>query len=483
MMTQKSNYLITVSFSLVFAASVVLAQDDIAEGIPKPSKQGVAVQLFDWRFVDIEKVIPRLQELGYGYIHVSPPQEYNRSVEKWYKRYQPVDFFRFGDLGTEEEFRRMCLTAKQHGIAIWVDVVFNHMTSVDDPSGYVQMEGDEVVRTMLPQFLPKHFNPRRRIEDVGEIKGWLFYGLADLNTENPYVRSVAKEFLKHLVDLGVAGFRFDAAKHIEPDFFPDVLSVVPHTFSFAEIANEDPTTFSDMLKIKDMYFYDFPLVTIMKDAFAYGGDLTTLLTAHKEGKSLQGNRAITFVRNHDIDRGQSKDSKGDFTDGGFNDSEGRSRFGIGWNESAKSLNRDDVLLAHAFILGWDEGLPYVFVDMPGDSDDCKDDRFDDPRIVAAIRFHNLCLQENDQVEFRKAIPIIVERNMIGWQRGQDRFIVINKAAETVVISSIKTSLKAGVYKNILSGKNVTVPQDGVIAEYNFPVRSAMMYVWIGEVAD
>jgi alpha-amylase len=411
---------------------------------------------------------------------VSPPQEYNRSVDKWYKRYQPVDFFRFGDLGTKEEFRSMCQTAKRHGIAIWVDVVFNHMTSVDDPPGYIKMEGDEVVSTTLPQFLPKHFNPRRRIEDVGEIKGWLFYGLADLNTEDPYVRSVAKEYLKLLVELGASGFRFDAAKHIEPDFFPEVLSVVPNTFSFAEIAEGTPAAFSDMLKIKDMYFYDFPLVTIMKDAFADGGDLTTLLSAHKEGKSLQGNRAITFVRNHDIDRGQSRDSKGEFTDGGFNDPESRSLFGVGWSESKKSLNRDDVVLAHAFILGWGEGIPYVFVDMPGDSDDCKDDRFDDPRIIIAIRFHNLCLQENDQVEFRKALPIISEKSVIGWQRGRDRFIVINKSTDSVTLSAIKTSLKAGVYKDIQSGKDIMVPQNGEIARANFPARSAAMYVWISD---
>jgi len=36
----------------------------VAPGIPEPDRRNVIVQLFNWRFTDIEEVIPRLKELG-----------------------------------------------------------------------------------------------------------------------------------------------------------------------------------------------------------------------------------------------------------------------------------------------------------------------------------------------------------------------------------------------------------------------------------
>ena len=40
----------------------------------------------------------------------------------------------------------------------------------------------------------------------------------DLKTEDSYVQSVVKKYLNELKSIGVSGFRFDAAKHIElPD--------------------------------------------------------------------------------------------------------------------------------------------------------------------------------------------------------------------------------------------------------------------------
>ena len=55
-------------------------------------------------------------------------------------------------------------------------------------------------------------------------------------------------------------------------------------------------------------------------------------------------RAITFVRNHDIERGQAGDQ-------GIEDASGRSHWGVGWSEERQALERKDVYLAHAFIMG------------------------------------------------------------------------------------------------------------------------------------
>ncbi|MBW3591542.1 MAG: hypothetical protein KY393_06835, partial [Actinobacteria bacterium] len=48
------------------------------------------------------------------------------------------------------------------------------------------------------------------------------------------------------------------------------------------------------------------------------------------------------------------------------------------------------------------------------------DRFDDPAIVAGVRFHNLCLPGQDGVARRPEIWRIETANAIGFQRGEDR---------------------------------------------------------------
>ncbi len=43
------------------------------------------------------------------------------------------------------------------------------------------------------------------------------HGLPDLATESEYVREKLAEFLNQFIDIGVAGFRFDASKHVWPE--------------------------------------------------------------------------------------------------------------------------------------------------------------------------------------------------------------------------------------------------------------------------
>ncbi|RAK61899.1 alpha-amlyase, partial [Phenylobacterium kunshanense] len=63
------------------------------------------------------------------------------------------------------------------------------------------------------------FNPTCAISnynDANEVRNCELVGLRDLNQGNSYVQDKVVEFLDHLIDLGVAGFRVDAAKHMWP---------------------------------------------------------------------------------------------------------------------------------------------------------------------------------------------------------------------------------------------------------------------------
>lgn len=66
-------------------------------------------------------------------------------------------------------------------------------------------------------FGPNDFNPKCDItnyNDINQVRNCWLLNLADLNQSSEYVRTQIAAFLNHLIDLGVAGFRVDAMKHM-----------------------------------------------------------------------------------------------------------------------------------------------------------------------------------------------------------------------------------------------------------------------------
>lgn len=58
------------------------------------------------------------------------------------------------------------------------------------------------------------------------VKECRLSGLLDLNQGDPYVRGKMQEYLNRLVDMGVAGFRCDASKHMWPEDLKNLLAGV-----------------------------------------------------------------------------------------------------------------------------------------------------------------------------------------------------------------------------------------------------------------
>ena len=447
----------------------------VAPGVPEPKARHVIVQLFNWPFIKIKETLPDLKRLGYSHVHVSPPQQSNERVITWWGRYQPVDFsFIKGPLGTEEEFQEMNAIADALDIKIIADVVLNHtidLTDVPVDSVTFNPATGEMVSYNFPLFTPSDFHPRCSIDD-GNITSvrtcWLDNRNADLKTETARVRDIARTYLRKLVDLGVDGFRFDAAKHIEPDFFADVLAAAPNTYAFGEVIEGDPRKFPQTEAIA---FYDFPLVATMKEAFGPGGDLDLLRNPAAQHRALPGPKAVTFVRNHDIDRGQA-DDRGLLG--------GQDTFGVGWRGPENELIEPDIVLAYAYVFGREEGLPYVFVDMePTTEGDKRKDSFDDERLVAFIRFHNLCLDEEEGGPRPEEALDLGSENAIGWQRGKDRIVMINKSGEKLPLRNLQTTLKPGRYVEVHEGWALDVRNDGTIEEWDLPSQTAAMFVLQG----
>ncbi|MDE6271973.1 MAG: starch-binding protein [Muribaculaceae bacterium] len=173
-------------------------------GLPANIQDGNILHCFDWTFTDIQKELPNIAAAGFGAIQVSPVQGNCANNAEWFYAYMPYDFtFRANGNGSRAQLQALCTAAKQYGIKIVVDVVANH---VNQAKGYHDTWWDSNGRVRWNGGCD--YNNRYSIthNQLGE------YG--DVNSEDAQVQARAKAFIEDLKSLGVAGIRWDAAKHI-----------------------------------------------------------------------------------------------------------------------------------------------------------------------------------------------------------------------------------------------------------------------------
>ena len=379
--------------------------------------------MFDWRFSHVALAAPQLAALGYSHVHVSPPQRSNESEWRWWGRYQATGYSLGGPLGTQDEFVRMTRVAAAHGLGVIGDVV------VCNPCG------------------------RRD----------LICGVALADQEGAFRAGL--DYLRRLVELGVSGFRFDAAHAIPPAFFRWALPQLGGVLAFGEGVTDRPEDLAQYGAVPQLRMLDFPLLATLRAAFMLGGDLRILRDAARGGRALTGDRAITFVRNHDIERGQAADK-------GIEDSAYRARFGVGWNEGARSLDRRAVDLAHAFLFARRDGVPYVLCAMRTLPNTARIDHPDDPFVAAGLHFRASCAAMGDPAEeWRICAPAT-----LAWQRGDAGFAVINTLSTAFDLGGLPTSLRQGTHRNLIDSSVLVVGRRGRILRGCVGERCAALFV-------
>lgn len=382
------------------------------------------VQVFNQPFRRVESSLPRLQRLGFTHVLVSPPQKSHAS-RSWWGRYQPVDFRMIeGPLGDREDLERLCRAASQRGLAIMADAVLGHMSN--EPR-YVRSSRGRLEHAQFPRFSTPDFEDRL---DRSHGRG---RGLAALRTKTSWVRQELRDYLHMLHGLGVRGFRFDAAKHIEPDFFLDVLSGLPGLLCFGELVLADAASFPGEY-FKSMKAWDFPLAHTLKRAFAHGGDLGILAHPSDRGQALWGPVAVTFVNNHDLIR---------------------NRRAMDFFRVADSLDRS---LAYLYILARQDGIPCVYA---GD--------LRDAHVRTGLAFHRLAGSQSTRW-------LHVSRNCLMWSRGPSLLAAINKSGSTWAPGSFECGLAPGRYRNLFGGSLQQVDQSGRWLDCAVPARGAVLLV-------
>lgn len=200
-------------------------------GTYRPSGLGaagdVAVHLFDWRWDDIATECETvLGPAGFKAVQVSPPNEHSLTPSRdWSERYQPVSYsLARSRSGTGAEFQAMVDRCAAVGVGIYVDAVLNHMTNFPSPG--VGSNGTAYSKYDYPGlWTAADFHAPCTVTDytsATNVQDCELFTLPDLNTGSASVRQKLADYLVSVARMGVAGFRVDAAKHIQQVELDDI---------------------------------------------------------------------------------------------------------------------------------------------------------------------------------------------------------------------------------------------------------------------
>jgi len=195
----------------------------------------VVVHLFEWKWTDIASECETvLGPAGFRAVQVSPPQEHSVEAPNypWSERYQPVSYsVARSRSGTGAEFADMIARCRASGVDIIVDAVINHMTNVPSPG--VGSNGTAYTKYEYPGlYTASDFHTPCALtnyQSAANVQDCELFSLPDLNTGLASVRQTIADYLVMLARLGVAGFRIDAAKHIQQVELDSVIGLVNRT--------------------------------------------------------------------------------------------------------------------------------------------------------------------------------------------------------------------------------------------------------------
>lgn len=397
----------------------------------------VVLHAFDWPYSLVTERAQQIKQLGYKTVLISPPMKslMNEKGTQWWQRYQPQDYRVIDNqLGNTIDFKSMVSTLRELGLRVYVDVVFNHMAneaskrndlnypSADDLQSYAKnKEYYESIKLFgdlsEPLFTEEHFVEAFGIKDWqntwevqnGRITGGEHDpGLPTLKVCDHVVK-VQQQYLLALKDLGVKGFRIDAAKHLTLEHIQRVWTpeVTEGVHIFGEIITDGGATRKEYELFLKPYLegttlaaYDFPLFSTAYNALQPKGVLSSLVDPFTFGKALSRKRAITFAITHDIPNNDVF--------------------------LPLVLSEEREWLLNCYILCRDGGVPLIYTDL--DTSGIKDHQgqprwlntWRDNRIARMIAFHNL-------VHGEKMGVLEVSDEHVVFRRGRKGIAAINKS--------------------------------------------------------
>ena len=419
-MKKTINYGLLMLVMLFTMASNIFA--DNKYGLKDNIQDGVILHCFDWTLADIQEEIPNIAKAGFTAVQTSPVHERAGKGSVWYDVYRPYDFKIGNGLGTEADLKALCAKAHEYGVKVIVDVVANH-TDYGNVADRLKDEG-----LYHQPFDVGNWHDRHQVT-FGKIGMW------DLDTNNPTVQAIIKQYIQDLKACGVDGIRWDAIKHIglpsEGDsFMPNVVD--QEMYNYGEILDgtggDDKTLFPEYQTY--MSITDNGYGNGFADSFA-GGSINGSVGNFNQ-RNAKTEKLVYWGESHDTYANDGGESK---------------------NKSQNVIDR-----AYAVVAG-NNGATALYFSRPAQK--AKNDikfgdkgsvHFKDAEVAQVNYMHNACAGEPNYyvkgdgvcAQVRKSGAIIVLGN------GSDRDVTVANGAGD------GKWLKSGTYKDMVGGGVFTV---------------------------
>ncbi|MEW1994275.1 carbohydrate-binding module family 20 domain-containing protein [Streptomyces coelicoflavus] len=408
-----------------------------------PGDKDVTAVMFEWKFTSVAQACTDvLGPAGYGFVQVSPPQEHIQGGQ-WWTSYQPVSYRIAGRLGDRAQFKSMVDTCHAAGVKVVADSVINHMSAGNGTgtggSSYTKYDYPGLYS---PSDLDNCTSQINNYGDRFNVQECELVGLADLDTGEDYVRGKIAGYLNDLLSLGVDGFRVDAAKHMAAGDLANIKSRLtnPNVYWKHEAIYGAGEAVSPAEYLGSGDVQEFRYARDLKRVFN-NENLAYLKNFGESWGYLPSDQAAVFVTNHDTERN---------------------------GETLTYKDGANYTLAHVFMLAWPYGSPdvhsgYEFTDHDagppngGQVNACYSDGWKCQHawreISSMVAFRNTARGQ--------AVTDWWDNggDRIAFGRGSKAYVAINHEGSSLT-RTFQTSLPAGDYCDVQSGKGVTVDGAG-----------------------
>ncbi|MEO8200294.1 MAG: alpha-amylase family protein [Gemmatimonadota bacterium] len=435
----------------------------------------VFVHLFDWKWPDIATECETvLGPAGFAAVQISPPQEHSIvPSHDWSERYQPVSYsIGKSRSGTQAEFVDMVNRCKAVGVGIYVDAVINHMTNFPSPG--VGSNGTAYTKYDYPGlYTQADFHTPCAItnyQSAANVQDCELFSLPDLNTGLASVRAKIAAYLSMLARLGVAGFRIDAAKHMQQVELDKIFGVVDSTmvaegrplpYYFLEVIGGPGEAIRPQDYFGEAYasggaadITEFTFVGVGDKFRVIGGQHLSQLNPNGSAGNqfspqawglMPSDKAIAFLQNHDTQH----------------------NCGISYRDG------DVFRLANVWMLAQPYGYPSILSSFafacpggnsmgpPSDGNGNTIDLVCSSTLETATIGQWVCEHRDpsilNMVRFRKVVAGTDQNhwwdngsNAIAFSRGNKGFVAINRESSALSMT-ITTGLSAGTYCDLITG--------------------------------
>ena len=419
-MKKTINYGLLMLVMLFSMASNIFA--DNKYGLKDKIQDGVILHCFDWTLADIQAEIPNIAKAGFTAVQTSPVHERAGKGSVWYDVYRPYDFKIGNGLGSEADLKALCAKAHEYGVKVIVDVVANH---TDHPNVAERLKDESLYHE---RFGVGSWNDRHQVT-FGMIGMW------DLDTNNPTVQAIIKQYIQDLKACGVDGIRWDAIKHIglpsEGDSFMQNV-VDQEMYNYGEIL--DSTGGNDNVLFPEYQTYMSITDNGYGNGFAnsFAGGSINESVGNFNRRNAKTEKLVYWGESHDTYANDGGESK---------------------NKSQNVIDR-----AYAVVAG-NNGATALYFSRPAQK--AKNDikfgdkgsvHFKDAEVAQVNHMHNVCAGEPNYYVKGNGVCAQVRKSgaIIVLGSGSDRDVTVANGAGD------GKWLKSGTYKDMVSGGAFTV---------------------------